>query len=376
VRFCVTSIFALLGTLTRIGLNDLACGEAKTASDTNDRLVVNCFGSTSTTTKALSDVLLTATSASNIVGCFVMGILVGCNKYWKSLSETLFVALTSGFCSCLTSYSSANYELISTVLVHNESNSYRWRTGFLVFLLNFLLLVFIYRVGGIIGVYLAYYGGNCMQKQHGWCCRCQRGDTDTIESLHDDDEQKQHGWCCRCQRGDTDTIESLHDDDDILQRRRGSHLPLGILFVLVVLAIPMIPLLVNDSKNVTSALYFTLAGAHSRIWLSNYFDRRFLATGISNVLGCLIAAIVNGILLFRKEENSGSYIFLYGVSVGFCGSLSTFSTLVKEIVEISKVPLPRAPPFTEIEVRRSIYGVLTAVVGFAAGCCGFFAYKL
>ena len=350
MRFCVTSIFALLGTLTRIGLNDLACGEAKTASDTNDRLVVNCFGSTSTTTKALSDVLLTATSASNIVGCFVMGILVGCNKYWKSLSETLFVALTSGFCSCLTSYSSANYELISTVLVHNESNSYRWRTGFLVFLLNFLLLVFIYRVGGIIGVYLAYYGGNCMQKQH--------------------------GWCCRCQRGDTDTIESLHDDDDILQRRRGSHLPLGILFVLVVLAIPMIPLLVNDSKNVTSALYFTLAGAHSRIWLSNYFDRRFLATGISNVLGCLIAAIVNGILLFRKEENSGSYIFLYGVSVGFCGSLSTFSTLVKEIVEISKVPLPRAPPFTEIEVRRSIYGVLTAVVGFAAGCCGFFAYKL
>lgn len=68
--------------------------------------------------------------------------------------------------------------------------------------------------------------------------------------------------------------------------------------------------------------------------LKNNFKSVFpLATFCSNVLSCIVLALVVGYLGSKVSENSSLKMF---VVVGFCGGFSTFSTFSFETVELMR----------------------------------------
>ena len=94
-----------------------------------------------------------------------------------------------------------------------------------------------------------------------------------------------------------------------------------------------------------------IAGALSRYALSQTLNSDFqTGTLIANALGCFVLGCVWG-LSFEKNISASIYT---GIIVGFCGSLTTFSTIIYDVFKLAS---------TQQQTRAVMYFVLTHVMG-------------
>jgi fluoride ion exporter CrcB/FEX len=87
-------------------------------------------------------------------------------------------------------------------------------------------------------------------------------------------------------------------------------------------------------------------------------------TFLANTIGCLVSILCTGILdrynIKNDDDDDGwSYVILTAIRVGFAGSLSTVSTMIKEIVILQDKEPRSAQP--------TIYGTLSCLTGMTIG---------
>ena len=133
-------------------------------------------------------------------------------------------------------------------------------------------------------------------------------------------------------------------------------------------------------KQLMGVILVAPLGALSRWKLSTHWNTRPLicmgrqplpalswmpwGTFLANTIGCLVSILCTGILdrynIKNDDDDDGwSYVILTAIRVGFAGSLSTVSTMIKEIVILQDKEPRSAQP--------TIYGTLSCLTGMTLG---------
>ncbi|MCS7297932.1 MAG: CrcB family protein [Bacteroidia bacterium] len=95
-----------------------------------------------------------------------------------------------------------------------------------------------------------------------------------------------------------------------------------------------------------------IGGALLRFWAQRQFNLSTLSP-LGTFLVNMVGAFVLGILTALFDKESEEYIF-YGLSTGFCGSLTTFSSITLEVFEMLRL---------EKFWQAALYLSLTIVLG-------------
>lgn len=100
-------------------------------------------------------------------------------------------------------------------------------------------------------------------------------------------------------------------------------------------------------------------GALARFALAQKFDRDWLPAGtwLANIAASFLLGVI---IVFSDAQSIGAYADLFA-EVGFCGTLSTFSSIAWQIMEML-----RAQRFA----RALLYALATLAFGMAAFCAG------
>lgn len=109
----------------------------------------------------------------------------------------------------------------------------------------------------------------------------------------------------------------------------------ALLFVTCTVCIIVACMLTNDYY-ILFSLLFSPFGTYLRWCLSNYFDNCFnkkfpIGTVMANYLGSLILALS----MIARLHVSNEVVIINGIITGFCGSLTTVSTFISQIVTLS-----------------------------------------
>jgi fluoride ion exporter CrcB/FEX len=133
-------------------------------------------------------------------------------------------------------------------------------------------------------------------------------------------------------------------------------------------------------KELMGVILVAPLGALSRWKLSTHWNTRPLmcmgrqplpalawmpwGTFLANTIGCLVSILCTGVLdRFNinndNDDDRWSYVILTAIRVGFAGSLSTVSTMIKEIVLLQDKEPRSAQP--------TIYGTLSCLTGMTLG---------
>ena len=245
---------------------------------------------------------------AQIVGCIIMGLAViyveNMNRYyWK---RYLYIAVTTGLCGSLTTFSTWNKEATVTALHLNtsslmmlESNDYATQiiSYFTVIVLGFGMSLAAYTFGNNISMTVAQWFG-----------------TPSVGniSIH---IGKTICWCV--------------------------FLIIGYLLLTIILVFVC---KYTDQYHILFSTLFGCAGTYIR-WLLGKLDnitarlRQFpLGTFMANMIGSIVLAgisIVKVYVQLNIDVNNIVIDIITGITTGFCGSLTTVSTFVHQLHSLS-----------------------------------------
>lgn len=103
-----------------------------------------------------------------------------------------------------------------------------------------------------------------------------------------------------------------------------------------------------------------IAGALLRFWLQRYLNLSAfspIGTFLVNMGGSFILGLVTGYFAYKHFSP-----LFYGISAGFCGSFTTFSSISMEIFTLFRLHNP---------IRGAMYGLITAIGGLIAVAVGY-----
>lgn len=97
-----------------------------------------------------------------------------------------------------------------------------------------------------------------------------------------------------------------------------------------------------------------------RFWLQRYLNLSAfspIGTFVVNMIGSFVLGIAAGYFAYKQFS-----VLFYGISAGFCGSFTTFSSIAMEIFTLFRLHNP---------IRGAIYGLITAIGGLIAVAIGY-----
>lgn len=103
-----------------------------------------------------------------------------------------------------------------------------------------------------------------------------------------------------------------------------------------------------------------IAGALLRFWLQRALNLSAfspIGTFVVNMMGSFILGVATSYFAYRQFP-----VLFYGISAGFCGSFTTFSSIAMEIFTLFRLHSP---------IRGAIYGLITAIGGLVAVGIGY-----
>jgi fluoride ion exporter CrcB/FEX len=260
----------------------------------------------------------------NVVGCVLMGFIVEHKLFIHDsqqlgvLSRPLYAAITSGLCGSITSFSTMQIECSKSFFLQWDmtwGNYASSHNGGRIF--EFLIC----QLGGIatpiIALHVGYFLGSTFSPLSNSKLK---GDGVNAENA----------------------VKAHPPGTDIVQLNYVFVLPF-FLFLCTILLVTLVPLVgvQPPMEQVTSSCGLGILGAFVRFHLSklNRKHKAFpLGTFIANVVGTWFAALVTLVSKFMSDPfDHPAQVTFYGLTMGFCGCVTTMSTFVKEIDDLSRI---------------------------------------
>lgn len=227
---------------------------------------------------------------AQILGSSIIGYLA---VFQENMNKILYIALATGLCGSLTTFSTWNAEAIVVLLQLNEMslnniNSVNYVTGSISFVTVLLLGVGMPLSSFIFGRNIAKLSNKPLKIMK---------------------------FCFNC-------------------NKKVGYLILIIMYIACTVSIIIICMLTNNYY-ILFSLLFSSSGTYLR-WCLSYFDNHFtngfpLGTLMSNFFGSLILAFC----LIARLYVSNEVFVINAVITGFCGSLTTVSTFICQLVKLS-----------------------------------------
>lgn len=229
---------------------------------------------------------------AQILGSSIIGYLA---VFQENMNKILYIALATGLCGSLTTFSTWNAEAIVVLLQLNETslnniNNVNYVTGSISF-----VTVLILGVGMPLSSFI--FGRNIAKLSN--------------------KPLKIMKFCFNC-------------------NKKLGYLILIIMYIACTVSIIIICMLTNNYY-ILFSLLFSSSGTYLR-WCLSYFDNYFtkingfpLGTLMSNFFGSLILAFC----LVARLYVSNEVFVINAVITGFCGSLTTVSTFICQLVKLS-----------------------------------------
>jgi len=353
------SLFSILGVLIRLGLEELGL-------QSNDDFVIANLESEQIIDNA-SGVLVTPIYfdfLSNVFGCFLMGIFVAQQSWMKQSFSSLYAGLTIGLCGSITTFSSwmlqANLNLWELQIINwlfTLAIGFSTALGSLYvgFHLGSLLLQYRTRFQRKPSVSLPEISSATMTDPDQCCGSIVKESCtpeDKVNNLSKQSHSNSDGWKDIYKRKDSEQVsqnQQTYSADFVL--RWTISVLLMIFYAAIILAVAILPYEGNYASNTQAFIpwscLFAPFGALTRLFFSQYnkplgTDASFLAkfpvfTLLVNVVGSLILGalyIVRYQLGMFTEQTIANSIVV-GLGAGFCGCLTTVSTLVNECNQLS-----------------------------------------
>nr|CCA14076.1 conserved hypothetical protein [Albugo laibachii Nc14] len=281
---------------------------------------------------------------ANVLGTLLMGAAVRGRYFLASRSLVYYTSFTTGFCGCLTTFSSWNFH-VAAAFVHG-----RWCDAILNLFLQFSTVIFAFRIGIHMTEALQQYAFPECWRPHVDIARL----GSTFESNLKKLQQRGETACTNPFTSLKSTLESgqllckqILGEGDSKRHRFDVRLWLitGFVVTAVLWILPFLGWSVHTRSRFLAICVAPL-GAWIRYYLSGYNKRPKwssfpLLTLIPNVTAsylCCIVSIIKSVSVDPTGSDSQLYTILGdGVFVvGFLGSLSTVSTWISEIDALSQ----------------------------------------
>jgi len=298
------SLFSFIGLLTRVGIENLF----STTNVVVDLLSVSI-------TKDVEETPIFSDYFSNIFGCLVMGVVMRNSKWFTHHYPVIYVGLTSGLAGCITTFSTFNVQAFLNIVRKRPVN---WLVTLTV---GWLSAVSFYNLGFHLASLISFIW-NCANKK-------------TKYVFSEEDFEKDHKEHHHPKESQTDLPRKFESQEP--QKEQPIGVIAGIILLLVLIGVFLILVFESEShRSIWFSCLFAPIGALIRWYLAQYnqnFPRFPIFTFGVNLVGTLILGglyvLVNEKDLFNKDASLGAQ-FVAAAGTGFCGCLTTVSTLVKE----------------------------------------------
>eukprot|EP01031_Cornospumella_fuschlensis_P034335 gene34335-41562_t len=274
IQFCAKAFAALLGAYIRVGISYYRIWKIETNY---------------------------CVMYTQLVGCFVMGLMLPFKPTWysqptNSFQPVMYVAITSGLCGSITTFSSWMIET-------NKNFFLQWDLSW-------------GNAGG------SYNGGRFFE----WLVSMWVGVAVPLAALRLGKDLSSHYLEKHSDSLDTKSILSVETKEGLVVA----------CFVVAFVAVIVVPVVAFKSwVFLTYTAVLGVAGAYLRYQLSflNPIYKSFpIGTFIANVSGTWILAVLVVLSKFTVDYyDTETQAVLYGLGTGFCGCLTTVSTLVSEL---------------------------------------------
>ena len=273
---------------------------------------------------------------ANVIGCLVMGFLAELHKLWllkhahrKRFANILSVGLMTGFCGCLTSFSSWQQDCVSD-LVHGRVASF-----FLKEIIGLCVPYFALCLGHdianmtIVPLYTTAYDRVKRMDQNSYTPDNSTAEGIAPSHLEEDFNPPQANITTK-QPPAIGTAANVAFYLFIAAVTISNILATALFIVLLCVDVPL------KAKYAAAAFLLCPFGCALR-YVCGLFNARLapripLFTLLANILGCVITgfARVTESRYHRIEDTLGLDIFFLAVAFGFCGCLTTVSSFVEE----------------------------------------------
>ncbi len=239
-----------------------------------------------------------------IIGCFIIGIVIELKAKIESSSHTLFIGLTTGLCGSITTFSGVilgSSQQYFNVLGYDRTMAQNIMAGLTVDLLGFGM--------GFIAFLFGKHIGEWLNEEY---IKMPLGNAGSLVYSNPTWFNKEH-----ITKTDVGVI---------------------ILGVLSVLAATVASLTMNIDHRLMYALIFAPIGTFMRRWMSalNGINNKFpIGTFLVNIIGSTILVLLFLIPGVTAVSNNHCYI-IAGLMTGFCGCFTTVSTWVVELSFLNK----------------------------------------
>eukprot|EP01084_Bolivina_argentea_P015917 29819_1 len=243
-----------------------------------------------------NNTIITASFATNIFGCLLLGIIENYSRLSFSLvspipNKLITKGLSTGLCGCITTFSSLNNEL-NHLIIHDKPE---FGEFLMCVIVTYSTCITLYFFGKFIGSFLNYL--------HRFCKSKRRRDTN-----------------------DNVNRQSINNNSNIVCKH-------SILFLLLFCLINgfcfMLSYYIHNKNEIYFSLILSPFGAGLR-WLLGYiFNKQTwfpLGTFFANCLGSVLLTGLTGWNLNDKQLIK----WIDAIMIGFCGSLTTVSTFVSQ----------------------------------------------
>jgi len=239
-----------------------------------------------------------------IIGCFIIGIVIELKAKIESSSHTLFIGITTGLCGSITTFSGVilgSSQQYFNVLGYERTMAQNIMAGLTVDLLGFGM--------GFIAFLFGKHIGEWLNEEY-------------IKTLP------------LCTGNLVYANPTWFKEEHITK----TDVMIIILGVLSALGVTTASLTFNMDRRLVYALIFAPVGTFMRRWMSalNRINQKFpLGTLLVNIIGSAVLVLLFLIPGVTAVSNTHCYI-LAGLMTGFCGCFTTVSTWVVELSFLNK----------------------------------------